>query len=234
MAGEKIETLTTPSIGAMFSSIAHRYDLLNHILSLGLDYGWRKRAAKRIKVQGKGRVLDLACGTGDMIRIALKGNPYIRQVAGADISYEMLKLARRKVKGLPVHLLLARAEELPFKDGSFSSITVAFGLRNFEDRLRALAEMHRVLEEGGRAVILEFSRPQNRLFRAIYRFYLYRILPKVAGLFSREEAYIYLSLSIGKFPRPEEVGHLLGMAGFKGVSLRPLTWGTVTLYRGSK
>lgn len=223
-------------IQAMFSSIARRYDFLNRLLSLGFDQRWRAIGAREIRPTENGPVLDLACGTGDLAIKTLKERPAIAKLVGADFSREMLLLARKKLihEGYwgKIHLHQAQAEHLPYKDDVFCGAAIAFGIRNFVDRLTALKEMHRVLKPGGHLVILEFALPSRFPFRAIYRFYLTKLLPAVAGLFSDRRAYQYLSASVTDFPQPGDFAALLQQAGFQEVSFRPLSLGIVTLYQG--
>ena len=172
----------------MFAAIAGRYDLANHLLSGGLDFFWRNRAARIVRAWHPGRILDLATGSGDLA-LKIQGVCPEALVVGADFCHEMLRVARRK--GVR-HLLTADGLKLPFADGSFDVVTVAFGLRNMESWPRALAEMRRILHPGGHLLILDFSIPGPPL-RWAYRPYLHHVLPRIAAFLTREkEAYEYL------------------------------------------
>lgn len=225
-------------IRSMFSSVASWYDFLNRLLSIGLDQRWRAIAAKEVRPVQDGLVLDLACGTGDLAIKILKNCPSVTEVIGADLSLEMLLIARKKLAakgyGGKSSFQQARAEQLPYKDEIFSGAAIAFGIRNFVDRLMALREVHRLLKPGASLVVLEFSLPSHFLFRAIYQFYLTKLLPFLAGLFSDRQAYRYLSLSVTNFPAPGDFAALLTQAGFQGVVFQPLSAGIVTLYRAER
>lgn len=218
----------------MFSSIARRYDFLNRFLSVMQDQKWRRECVSEIGVRSGGTHLDLACGTAD-VAIEL-----VRQIDGAhvvcaDISYEMLELAREKAKRLHIEekfsFLLCAGESLPFKERSFDSISIAFGIRNMVERGRALKEMARILKEGGTLSILEFSLPQKPLFKSLYLFYFTRLLPWLGGVFSSRSAYTYLPHSVLSFPDREDFTVLLEECGFRDISWRDLSGGIVTLYR---
>ena len=196
----------------MFDNIAPRYDLLNHTLSVNIDRIWRRRAVNEVRRANPRRILDVATGTGDLA-IALARRIRDVQVMGVDLSEEMLAVARRKVeaRGLDSRIVLERgdAEHLEVADASVDAATVAFGVRNFGDLAAGLRELARTIRPGGKVVILEFSRPRNRVFRALYEFYSYKILPRIGGLVSRDKrAYEYLPASVGEFPAPAE---FLGM-----------------------
>jgi demethylmenaquinone methyltransferase/2-methoxy-6-polyprenyl-1,4-benzoquinol methylase len=184
-----------------------------------------------------GRHLDVATGTADMALeiVRRKGNA---SVAGADISLEMMRIGREKCRRAGasgrVSFVRAPGEALPFRDGAFDSACVAFGIRNVVDRERGLREMCRAVRPGGRVVVLEFSTPRSRLFGAIYRLYFTRVLPRVAGLFSRRSAYAYLPESVLSFPEPAAFAAMMRAAGCASVSFRPLTFGIVTLYVGTR
>ncbi|MDR1415389.1 MAG: bifunctional demethylmenaquinone methyltransferase/2-methoxy-6-polyprenyl-1,4-benzoquinol methylase UbiE [Odoribacteraceae bacterium] len=219
----------------MFNDIAPRYDLLNHLLSLGIDKRWRTLAA-RCLAKGAG-VLDVACGTGDFaITAARRG---AARVTGVDISEKMLDVARAKARAKHldhrVSFLQGDAEELHFPDGSFDAVTVAFGARNFERLDKALDEIARVTRPGGRLVILEFSVPERFPVKQLYRFYFTRLLPRVGGIISgRGDAYAYLPASVYPFPRGEKFLDILRAAGFHGATARPLSFGIATLYTAEK
>lgn len=214
----------------LFASIAFRYDLANHLLSGGLDFLWRRRAARIVRSWAPARVLDLATGSGDLARTvarACRGATII----GADFCLPMLRVARRK--NLP-HLVQADALCLPFADATFDVITIAFGLRNMESHERALGEMARVLRPGGHLLVLDFSAPTG-LMRGLYRFYLHRIVPGLAGFITGEKnAYEYLGASIESFPHGEAMNAIIHASGFTSAKCRPLTGGIVSLYTATR
>lgn len=220
-------------VRAMFDSIAARYDLLNHVLSLEQDRLWRRKAAKRALEGRQGaRVLDLCCGTGDLA-LALKRRDRSAQVAVADFSRPMLERAR--AKGASPIPLQVDALDLPFREEAFDVLTVAFGVRNFADRLRGFHEAHRVLGRGGRYVVLEFSRPPDTMFGALYRWYSKHVLPRLGAWVSRSSgAYTYLPESVAAFLSPEELADELRVAGFSRVSFERLAGGTVALHIAEK
>ncbi len=219
------------SMGELFDSVAQRYDFLNHLLSGGSDWRWRETVASAVGRCGPRRLLDLATGSGDLLRLLERRVTTLDEAWGIDVSSSMLAVAR--AKGLH-RLLQADALALPFPDGSFDAVTVAFGLRNFTDRARGFAEMRRVLRPGGSAFILEFSRPRAWLAPA-YFFYLRTILPEIARLFGAPgQAYRYLASSILAFPRPEVLAGEMEKAGFGPVRFRRLTGGIVALHEGEK
>ncbi|HWB60475.1 MAG TPA: ubiquinone/menaquinone biosynthesis methyltransferase [Chthoniobacteraceae bacterium] len=215
----------------LFSSIATRYDFANHLLSGGMDFLWRARAARIVRDWKPARILDLATGSGDLALALAKACPGA-EIIGADFCLPMLKQA--KAKGL-VRLVVADGMRLPFEDGTFDAVTIAFGLRNMESWPGALREMSRVLKTGGHALVLDFSIPENRALGAVYRVYLHRILPRVAGWVTREKsAYDYMADSIEKFPRGSEMVSLMNANGFCEAVCEPLTCGVVSLYTGRK
>jgi demethylmenaquinone methyltransferase/2-methoxy-6-polyprenyl-1,4-benzoquinol methylase len=216
------------AVASMFSRIAPRYDALNHLLSFNRDRRWRGRAARLVDA-GRRRVLDLATGTGDLA--AALASPG-RTVVGADFCVDMLARARRKEAGR--HLSAGDALALPFPDAAFDAVTIAFGVRNFADLGKGLAEMKRVLRPGGLLLILEFSQPTGAA-GAAYRVYADRILPRVGGFFSGSpEAYRYLHRSTLAWPGREALSGILRGAGFDDVVGRPLTFGVVALHTGRK
>ena len=213
-----------------FARIADRYVLTNHVLSCGADLWWRKVVTGRIRRWKPSRLLDVASGTGDLALAVQDACPDCAVVA-SDFCPEML--AHAASRGLP-HTVVADALNLPFESDSFDVVTVAFGLRNMADYEKALGEMRRVLKPGGRLVILDFSLPQG-ILRGPYRFYLHRVLPKMAGwLTGEKDAYEYLGGSIEQFPSGEVMNALLARCGFQEPSCTPLTFGVVSVYQGTK
>ena len=218
------------AVRAMFGQIARRYDLANHLLSGGLDFWWRRRAATIVRQWQPRRVLDLATGSGDLALTIARAIPGCA-ITGADFSSEML--ARARAKGL-AKTVVADALHLPFPPDSFDAVTVAFGLRNMADWRAALVEMARVLAVGGHLLVLDFSLPQG-ILRPFYRAYLHRVLPKLAGLVTGEkEAYDYLGATIEKFPSGPAMCELINGSGFEEARAQPLSGGIVTIYTASK
>jgi demethylmenaquinone methyltransferase/2-methoxy-6-polyprenyl-1,4-benzoquinol methylase len=211
----------------MFGAIARRYDLANHTLSCGTDFYWRKCAANIVASWRPGKIVDLATGTGDLA-LALQKKLPDAEVTGVDFVPEMLELAQRK--GVR-KTILADAMQLPFSDGSFDCVTIAFGLRNMENWGGALAEMSRVLGRDGHLLVLEFSLPTRSIARAIYRLYLHRCLPLLGSLLTRKKsAYDYLGNSIEEFPSGRAMLDLIEASGFRHATLEPLSYGIATIY----
>jgi demethylmenaquinone methyltransferase/2-methoxy-6-polyprenyl-1,4-benzoquinol methylase len=224
----KSDTATEPTrVRQMFGTIARRYDLANHTLSCGTDFYWRKRAANIVASWRPGKIVDLATGTGDLA-LALQKKLPDAEVTGVDFVPEMLDLAQRK--GVR-QTILADAMQLPFSDGSFDCVTIAFGLRNMENWGGALAEMSRVLGRDGHLLVLEFSLPTRSIVRAIYRLYLHRCLPLLGSLLTRKKsAYDYLGDSIEEFPSGHAMIDLIEASGFRHATLQPLSYGIATIY----
>lgn len=225
------------AVQEMFNGIAPKYDLLNHLLSLGIDKRWRRKAMEIVVCKKAVHVLDVACGTGDFSIEALKHG--VEKVVGIDISENMLAVAREKIKarGLSERLefLYGDSEHLPFGEHSFDAVTVAFGVRNFEHLEEGLCEMCRVLKPGGIVVILEFSHPARFPIKQLYNFYFKRILPWVGGMVSgNRQAYEYLPVSVFAFPESEVFLRILSAAGFPKTYQRRLSFGIATLYVGEK
>ena len=222
----------------MFDNIAPKYDLLNHTLSMSIDRVWRRRVVGEVRRAKPGRILDVATGTGDLA-IAMARRIRDVQVLGVDLSEQMLAVARRKIeaRGLDGRIVLDRgdAERLAVADASVDVATVAFGVRNFGDLGAGLRELARTINPGGKVVILEFSRPRNRVFRALYEFYSYKILPRIGGLVSRDKrAYEYLPASVGEFPAPEEFMAMMARAGFRNCRARSQSFGIAQIYIGER
>ncbi len=223
----------------MFDRIAPRYDLLNRLLSGRRDVAWRRRLAAQLPPRPGLRLLDLATGTGDQILHLLDAGADIGEAVGMDMSEGMLAQGREKIarRGLDarVELRTGDATAIPVPSDSFDVVTITFGIRNVGNVSQALAEMHRVLRPGGRALILEFSLPGNPLVRAGYTFYLRHLLPMIGGLVSGDAAaYRYLNRTIEAFPYGEAFLELMRAAGFGAAAATPLTLGVATIYRGDK
>ena len=226
-------------IRKMFDGIAPSYDRLNHLMSLGVDRRWRRRALREIVDGTPQQVLDVACGTGDstiaVARTAAAGS----LVTGADISEGMMALVAEKAEKAGVadriRLVVADGEALPFADAYFDRVTCAFGIRNFEHKEVGLKEFHRVLKPGGRAVILELSVPRNRVIRSLYDLYFFHLLPWIGGLVSgNKAAYRYLPASVHAFPAPDVFCGMLRVAGFSRVRHKAFTFGLCRLFVGEK
>src|SRR6266581_6556734 len=230
--------MSRPSVGThpervrqMFGSIAARYDLANHLLSCGIDFYWRKRAAEIVASWQPKKIVDLATGTGDLA-LALQKKLPDAQIVGVDFLPQMLELA--KGKGVR-QTVVADAMRLPFADAFFDCATVAFGLRNMENWGGALREMARVLGTNGHLLVLEFSLPQLSILRALYRFYLHRCLPILGSFLTRQKnAYDYLGVSIEEFPSGETMLQLIEASGFLNANAEPLSGGIVTIYTARK
>ena len=214
-------------IQEMFSEISDKYDFLNHFLSFGQDIYWRKKVANIIKnIPNNDKVIDVACGTGDLaIEINKKIN---KNITGIDFCYEMLKIAKKKTKELT--FINGDATNLPLKDNSFDILTIAFGIRNIPERKKALKEFYRVLKKKGYLIILEFSIPDNFLFR----FYFEKVLPFLGGIFSKKEAYKYLPDSVKKFPSVSNFIKEINEIGFSRIEIFSLSLGTVKIYKCEK
>ncbi len=217
----------------IFDSISKRYDLLNHLLSFGIDFYWRNKALDLTGINSETILLDVACGTGDFSIAAKKKGA--AKIIGADLSMNMLRHFIKKADWSKGKLVQSVAEEMPFKDNSFTNITVAFGVRNFYDIKEGLREFNRVLKDGGKATILEFRMPRNLLFKLIYNFYFDKILPVIGKIISKDqEAYSYLPDSVHKFDKEISLSDLLQHVGFKRVSTYSLTFGIVQVVIAEK
>ncbi|MBX7202057.1 MAG: bifunctional demethylmenaquinone methyltransferase/2-methoxy-6-polyprenyl-1,4-benzoquinol methylase UbiE [Bacteroidia bacterium] len=221
----------------MFDDVAHRYDFLNRFLSVGIDIWWRKKMVAALKRCNPQQILDIATGTADVAIALRKLGP--QKITGIDLSEGMLAIGRKKVqqKGLShlIELKKADSENLPFTDRQFDAVTVAFGVRNFENLQAGLQEMNRVLSEGGKVVILEFSRPHVFPVKQLYDIYFRYFCPFIGKLFSKNvSAYQYLYDSVQAFPDGASFEKQMQDAGFKETKSSRLTFGIVTLYTGNK
>jgi demethylmenaquinone methyltransferase / 2-methoxy-6-polyprenyl-1,4-benzoquinol methylase len=245
-AGTHSEADASRKVREMFTQIAPRYDLLNHVLSLQLDRLWRARVARHLRPileRPDARVLDLCCGTGDLaLSLARAGRA---RVMGADFSHAMLVRAREKSRNLarsgnasaatPMPFFEADALRLPFAGASFDLVTAAFGFRNLANYEAGLTEMRRVLKPSGTLAILEFTEPPAGFLGDLYRWYFRKLLPRIGGLLSGERsAYTYLPASVARFFRPPELASLMASVGYESVDYRVWTLGTVALHTGVK
>lgn len=223
----------------MFDRIAHRYDLLNRMLSMGQDLVWRKRVARHLPQRKNLRVLDLATGTGDLLIQMSRKSANISGGIGIDLAEKMLEIGRDKLKSRQLDKKLSLqtgdAMAIPFTNSQFDVVSIAFGIRNVLDVPTSLAEMYRVLNDGGRVLVLEFSLPGNWLLRKLYLFYFRYILPLVGSVISGDSyAYRYLNKTVETFPYGVEFCKLLSEAGFQNVTFTPLTFGIASIYQGDK
>lgn len=224
-------------VAEMFDSISGKYDFLNHFLSLGIDIKWRKKAIKLLQKDQPKQILDIATGTGDFAIEALKLNP--EKVIGVDISEGMLNVGREKMKKKGydhiIDMQSGDSENIHFEDNKFDAVIVAFGVRNFENLEKGLKEMNRVLRPGGKAVILEFSKPTVFPFKQLYNLYFRWILPRIGKLVSKDSAaYTYLPESVNEFPYGNDFLTILTKTGFKNTTCKPLTLGISSIYVGEK
>lgn len=225
------------AVQGIFNDIAPSYDRLNHFLSLNIDKKWRRKAIRCLQGNDKGKLLDVACGTGDFSIAASQAG--VSRIIGIDISEKMLEIGRKKVEaaGLAakIDLRYGDSERMEFADETFDAVTVAFGVRNFEHLEIGLKEMYRVLKQEGKVVILEFSMPRYFLMRQLYRFYFRHILPLVGGWISGNKgAYVYLPESVSRFPQGNDFLQILSVCGFKRTFQKRLTFGVASLYVGDK
>ncbi|MBX2952520.1 MAG: bifunctional demethylmenaquinone methyltransferase/2-methoxy-6-polyprenyl-1,4-benzoquinol methylase UbiE [Leadbetterella sp.] len=225
-------------VAEMFDNVSGRYDLLNHVLSGGVDFYWRKKALSMLKNNRNDLVLDIATGTGDL---AIEATRILKpgKVIGVDISKGMLEEGRAKIKKLgledKIEMQLGDSEKLLFDDNTFDTVIVSFGVRNFENLLKGLSDMNRVLKPGGTCMVVEFSKPRNYLFKQAYWFYSTKILPLIGKLVSKDSsAYTYLPESVKAFPDGEDFLKVYREAGFKETRAIPLTFGICSIYIGKK
>jgi demethylmenaquinone methyltransferase/2-methoxy-6-polyprenyl-1,4-benzoquinol methylase len=224
-------------VAQMFNNISPKYDLLNHVLSMGIDIIWRKKAGRILKKYNPDFLVDVATGTGDFAIEALKAGP--SKVIGVDISDGMLAVGRKKLekKGLSerIELINGDSEALPFEDGEVDAIIVAFGVRNFENLEKGLSEFHRVLKKGGVAIILEFSKPKVFPIKQVYNVYFKYILPTIGRMLSKDKAaYTYLPESVQAFPDGKTFTDILYKLKFESAKCRPLTLGISSIYVAEK
>lgn len=236
--GTRSEQEAASWVRGMFGRVAPRYDLANHLLSFNIDRYWRAHTVRRVRSileRPDARVLDICCGTGDLVLALEKARGAM--VWGSDFCHPMLVAARRKAADRHARAFLFESDalRLPVRDGSLDLITVAFGFRNLANYQAGLAEMRRALRPGGMAAILEFSQPPNAAFRALYEFYSRRILPRIGGtLTGSRDAYMYLPESVRKFPNAPALAADMKAAGFNGVEFEYLTGGIVALHLGRR
>jgi len=221
----------------MFNSIARRYDLLNGLLSFGIDKYWRKKAVNSLKGKKKESILDLACGTGDLTIEALRLNP--ERIVGMDASEGMLEIAKQKIErrttGNKIVLVKGSASAIPFENDQFDAVTIGFGIRNFSDLKGSLVEIRRVLKPGGCLLILEFSKPTIFPVKQLFHFYFHCVLPIIGRMISGSKgAYSYLPISVDAFPCGDTFIGLLEAAGFNNSCQQKLTFGITTVYKAYK
>ncbi len=221
-------------VADMFNNVAGTYDFLNHFFSMGIDKLWRRKLVQLMGKTSPKIILDVATGTADLAIAETKLNP--EKIIGVDISENMLAVGKEKTKNIPtIELKLADGEHLPFENDSFDAVSIAFGIRNFENVLAGLGEMHRVLKIGGKVFVLEFSKPTNWLVKKLYYFYFCNVLPFVGKLVSKDaRAYSYLPESVRIFPDGKKFVELLQYAGFKKIECKQLTFGISTIYIAEK
>lgn len=223
-------------VRGMFDEISPRYDFLNHLLSFGLDIVWRRRLVKLLPRDLPGPILDVAAGTGDVGLHIVKSKPDA-VVVSIDYAFQMTRINKKKAatKEYPgIIVLQGDGENLPFQNGSFSALTIAFGFRNIGHYQVAIDEFHRVLKPGGRLLLLEFSESRLWLIRKIYGWYFRKILPIIATLFSKSYAYRYLPESVEHFPTRGEIREMLSETDFKNIGITNITFGTVILVSAEK
>lgn len=233
-----METKELPFVRDMFDRIAPRYDLLNRLLSLRQDIRWRKKMVSKITISHKGRVLDVACGTGDVLMEIRRQKGPLAHVIGLDFSANMIELARKKIghnPSGPISLITGDALALPIQNASVDAITIAFGIRNVQNKALALKTFFDSLVPGGMLLVLELATPQKGRLRDAYLAYFQKVLPLIGRFFSHHDfAYSYLPESVSRFPSPDRFMALMKAAGFTHISCRRLTLGVANLFIGIK
>jgi demethylmenaquinone methyltransferase / 2-methoxy-6-polyprenyl-1,4-benzoquinol methylase len=224
-------------VASMFNNISPKYDLLNHLLSGGIDKLWRRKAINILKKEHPSLILDVATGTGDFAIASLKANP--SKVIGVDISEGMLNIGREKIRKLglekKIEMISGDSENLQFQDNNFDAIIVGFGVRNFEDLERGLSEMYRVLKKDGTLLVLEFSKPAKFPFKNLYNFYFRYVLPLIGRMVSKDSsAYDYLPESVRKFPYGKDFLNILRKTGFNSLECIELSFGVCSIYLARK
>ena len=230
--------MSASPIAAMFDRISPKYDALNHLLSFNIDKVWRQKTAKTVTKSQPKTILDLATGTADLAIALAKRNPQAH-IIGMDISEKMLEIGKAKITKQhienQVELRLGDAAALPFESNSFDAVTVAFGVRNFENLEQGLSEIHRVLKPNGWAVILEFSMPERFPIKQLYALYFKHLLPAIGKAVSKDgNAYSYLPMSVERFPKPKYFLRMLAEKGLENGMAKPLSFGIATLYTAEK
>lgn len=225
------------TIRLMFDDISGKYDLLNHLLSFGIDHCWRNKVVRLLAPAKPSSILDVACGTGDLALAMIRTRP--ERIVGIDLSENMLEIGRQKIARRNLQKMITLqtgdAEHLPYPDASFDAVTVAFGVRNFENLLKGLAEMRRVLKPGGRLFILEFSHPTKFPMKQLYRFYSRTIIPATGRMISGSStAYTYLPQSVSTFPSGNDFLEILERTGLSNLRQFSLTGGIASVYTGQK
>ena len=218
------DTNKISKVKRIFDSISPRYDFLNHFLSAGIDLYWRKEAIRLTGISSNSILLDIACGTGDFALAARKSG--VEKIFGADLSFNMISLFVQKAGWINGKVIESVAEHLPFKDKSFTNITVAFGVRNFYDIPRAFNSFKRILSENGKVTVLEFRLPSNQVIKSFYLFYFNKVLPFIGKIISKDnEAYNYLPESVGEFDKNVDLISLFKQSGFTNIEKYSLTFG---------
>lgn len=231
---------TGSRVREMFAQIAPRYDLMNHVLSLGIDILWRKRTVRELRLDGTLPILDCCTGTGDLALMLAKRVSGRVEVVGTDFCAPMLQLARKKhdasKSGFPVRFLEADTQALPFGDAAFQAVTVAFGLRNVQDTDTGLRELTRVCAAGGQVAVLEFSQPTAPGLKHVYQAYFRHVLPRIGQRLAKNQqsAYEYLPNSVLEFPCGQALADRMVAAGLRNINIIPLTFGIATLYVGDR